>query len=806
MWTRAINFFAAQLAISQQQIERLTKESEKPVKIVYVLRRSSSFDLHLLRIVCNRFGFDAPGRVMGDRGASLAEGKAEVIYIRDRRGHEIFLSWVRKFRSKTLGFCAEIIDEVEADQDVVLIPVSFFAGRGPRPWPRRGVLPIDFSFLRVFELWNLIVFFVHRKALVARFDFLTVKAGTTAPELLRQLSRELYRQEKLIRGVQVTKTATVEQMVLNDERFEAELSKLAETTSASRAQLYEGARRRFKEIAATMHGGAVRVIYFVVRPVMSTVFRKIDVHGIEKLSETAQKYPTVMLPSHKSHFDYLLVGWILYHANLPMPYVAAGINLNFFPVGNFFKAAGAFFIRRKITGDILYKHVLDSYLSYLIKRGHLLAFYIEGGRTRSGSMCYPRLGLLKYLIRGWLAGGRDDIHFVPVGISYERLAEERALVREREGGTKSKESLFQLMRLKGIWKRRFGEATFSVGEPFSLKEFLSATQGDSDDVNVSLLTEDLAFAVSRRIMEQTALTESAIISAAICSFPTYRISYDALILRMCDLFRLYGLGKGIKEIESISTIDTLRVEATRLGLGSQLRDAIKDVPLGQGFGTVLERFVGAGYGHISVENNQEWLIVPKEKHLALDYYKNNIIFAFMPYALLAQAIESGGENIEEPLHYYQQLFKRFFLFEHWRIWSKSMRNNIKQLEELGWISKEGENRYVFSQVGAKRMLPSLGLLRPFLETLLAAAEALLAHEGEEVEREALLAATRSRILSPAFFEGGALTESVATSYLDFAVTAVRKRANSEEEDALEQLRVFISEQLSVVHAAQSVGN
>jgi len=796
MWNKSIESFSKLLSCDDEQLKEIQDAISSGAKIVYVLRRRSSFELRFLEKFCILSNLPLPGRVFGSelRGVKLQGGEAEVLFLRDRRGHESLLTWVRSFRSMTLGFCGEIVSRKDSGENIVLVPLSFFAGKGPRPFPARSLLPIDFSFLRLLDFWSFVVFSSHKKSLTLQLNLFEMPPKTPASKLLRSLSRQLYRQEKLMRGAGVTKSQTVESIVLNDERVEKGISELAVKTTESRAQLYDGARKRLNEIAATMRGGAIRVIYAVVKPVISTVFQKIDVRGIEKLRKAALDHPTVILPSHKSHFDYLLVGWILYHANIPMPYVAAGSNLNFFPVGNVFKAAGAFFIRRKIGKDKLYKLVLDSYLSYLIKRGHLIAFYIEGGRSRSGAMRYPRLGLLKYLIRGWISGGRDDIQFVPIGISYETLAEEKALVRERVGGAKNKESLFELFRLKGIWKKRFGEASFSVGEPFSLKDFLKSTQDvESSKVNVNLLTEDLAFAVSRRIMEQTMLTGSSLVSLALCTFSSNQVSIDELTERMKALVVLYCIEKGEKS--SVDSIEAFGFDPAldSLCFGYQLRTVMQNLPPTKAMRSVVKRFENTGYGSIS---DDDVFQLKNEKILAIDYYKNNMMFAFVRFAILTQTIASGCDNTMQGVYRYHQLFKPLFLFEHWRFWEDSFLSFVEDLKEKGLVVSNGKDSHALTSKGKELLPHNMHLFRPFFEALLAAIEILEAYKGEQVLRSHTIESVRLRLKSPNFLSGNTRPETIASSYIEFAVDSAKREVRKNGPQALGELKDFVVSNLN----------
>ena len=91
----------------------------------------------------------------------------------------------------------------------------------------------------------------------------------------------------------------------------------------------------------------------------------IDVEGIKRLKELSKHGSIVVLPSHKSHVDYLVLSFVFNEQNLQLPMIAAGDNLSFFPAGEFLRRAGAFFIRRESRGDRLYAAVLDAYVRRL---------------------------------------------------------------------------------------------------------------------------------------------------------------------------------------------------------------------------------------------------------------------------------------------------------------------------------------------------------------------------------------------------------------------------------------------------------
>jgi glycerol-3-phosphate O-acyltransferase len=102
----------------------------------------------------------------------------------------------------------------------------------------------------------------------------------------------------------------------------------------------------------------------------------------------------VLIPTHRSHLDYLLLSYICFVYGLPMPHIAAGENLNLPGVGAFLQRSGAFFIRRSFRSDGLYKAIVGQYTQALVTHGHCLEFFIEG----TSVICSPQMLLLLFLV------------------------------------------------------------------------------------------------------------------------------------------------------------------------------------------------------------------------------------------------------------------------------------------------------------------------------------------------------------------------------------------------------------------------
>jgi glycerol-3-phosphate O-acyltransferase len=117
------------------------------------------------------------------------------------------------------------------------------------------------------------------------------------------------------------------------------------------------------------------------------------------VTEVARYDPVVLVPTHRSYFDFLIVSSLFYRRHMLPPHIAARENMAFGPFGFLWRRAGAFFLRRSFA-DPLYKEVFRTYVAYLIKEGFTQEFFIEGGRSRTGKTLPPRLGVLVVGRRG----------------------------------------------------------------------------------------------------------------------------------------------------------------------------------------------------------------------------------------------------------------------------------------------------------------------------------------------------------------------------------------------------------------------
>ena len=200
----------------------------------------------------------------------------------------------------------------------------------------------------------------------------------------------------------------------------------------------------------------------------------VDSEGIRRIPENAT---VVFVMNHRSNMDYVLAGYLA--ADQAALSYAVGEWARIWPLAGLIRAMGAYFVRRN-SRDELYRRVLERYIVMATQGGVPQAVFPEGGLTRDGRMREPRLGVIDYMLRGFWLDGERDLIFVPLGMNYDRVLEDRSLLRaaDAQAERRSKSGAlwttlrfvlhnFRLMA-KSDW-HRFGYACVNIGAPISMR-------------------------------------------------------------------------------------------------------------------------------------------------------------------------------------------------------------------------------------------------------------------------------------------------------------------------------------------------
>ncbi len=196
----------------------------------------------------------------------------------------------------------------------------------------------------------------------------------------------------------------------------------------------------------------------------------------DTLSTIDDDATVIFVINHRSNMDYVLVTYLVSQAGA-MSY-AVGEWARVWPLSSIIKMLGAYFIRRKSRGA-LYRKVLARYVQMATKGGVTQALFPEGGLSLTGAIFPPKHGLISYIAEDFDPEQRDVI-FVPVGVNYDQVVEDRFLVSaHKKGERKFRPPLMTILRGGGkyLWQRItrqtgvLGTASVGFGTPLRLSEF-----------------------------------------------------------------------------------------------------------------------------------------------------------------------------------------------------------------------------------------------------------------------------------------------------------------------------------------------
>src|SRR6185503_5978035 len=284
------------------------------------------------------------------------------------------------------------------------------------------------------------------------------------------LLRRLERERRTIVGPVRKANDRMRTEIIKSPRLQGIIRDLAGEGEKERLVLTNRAFGMLRELESQPEAGVIRALDVALDTIVNRIYDgvEVDQEGLERVRDAAKRGTLVLLPSHKSHLDYLMLSFVFFHANLQLPLIAAGDNLSFFPLGLVLRRGGAFFIRRSFSGDRLYGSVVDAYVRRLIREGFSIEFFLEGGRSRTGKLLPPKLGLLNMVVEAAMAVPNKELFFVPVSIGYDRLVEGSSYVRELTGGEKQDEDARGLLKTTGLLRGRYGRLNIQFGEILSL--------------------------------------------------------------------------------------------------------------------------------------------------------------------------------------------------------------------------------------------------------------------------------------------------------------------------------------------------
>jgi len=621
-----------------------------------------------------------------------------------------------------------------APRPPVLLPVAIFRGPGFRKRESRfatlvySVQEAPGEARRALTyLWNAehVRLTLGREISLQRF--VETHRGESEERMVRRLVRtlqiDLYREERLVLGPALLPRRMVREHVLRDPDLARLTRKLAAERAVPREKIVKQARGYIDEMAANFNGLYFGVLEFLFNRIWPRVFSGLEIRGLERVAECMKEHPVVLVPCHRSHFDYLILTYIFHTNYLSPPHIAAGINLSFWPMGPLFRGAGAFFIRRSFADNPLYKMVFRKYLTFLIREGYTQEFFIEGGRTRTGKILTPKLGMLAAIVDAFVQGVRRDLYLVPVSIHYGRIPEEEAYSREVAGEEKTRESFGALLRARSVLSRRYGTAYVNYGEPISLAEALGERRGrfhrhgeePAIERERERFVQRFGFRLLREVNAVAVVGATSVSATVLLSASRQAVPVSEFVTRTEALLRI------LRETGAEITSSLLRNERS-------------------GFRESLNWLESGGLVERLQDGRQMVLHVPTEKRQNLDYYKNNIIHFLLVPALVRQGLGQGAREaeLERYVARWLDVYRWEFPLPERDALAASVARWAAFYREAGALDHDA------LRLDHPLIHVTGGVLENFRETYLTAARTLAAQARWPVPRQALLEAMRQQ--------------------------------------------------------------
>lgn len=686
-------------------------------RVVYVLKSRSVLEALLCHYQCQLNGLPVPvlaceawmtpfqslgvilGRMKGRLRRDSKVGSPNVVKEVVKRGHPIivYLEDQEAFQERFLRDSVDPLLEVvmaqrEIDVSVFLVPQivvwdrarehvkprldELVLGRRAHPSEVRVLI----NFMRFYRKDSHIF---HADPLDLK-DFIGSRQEGDWAGVIRDLRIELWerlkRERRVVTGPVVKPRQDVLEAVLKDPRVQQAIERRARGKGRSLESVRREAYNLVREIAADYDPAFLRFWDWVMTWALKHLFDGlvVDKEGLERVRESARRANLVLVPSHRSHMDYMILGYIFYHNQLYPPLTAAGLNLAFWPMGFLFRKSGAFFIRRDFRGSVLYPAIFSRYLHYLLSEGYPIEFFIEGGRSRTGRMMMPKPGLLAMIIDALRKGACEDVAFVPVAITYEKVMEEGAYLSETEGGEKRKESLWELIRSGRVVRKRWGKIFVNFEEPVFLRDYLTwILEGRHEGIKVTRqnVADYLGMELAKRIGRAVQVVPSALVASAV-------IGADLKVCTKGAIVQMAGILMELLRRERARVAKELEGESRLEQVVSHVLEAFRRDGIMRELGPVGEEADDSSDGRFELSDRGR---------RRLDYYKNSIVHFLLFHCLCSLALLRGrngmatAERVAEDVAFLLKVLRKEFVVPWDHPVEVSVRKALTDLREIGLV-------------------------------------------------------------------------------------------------------------------------
>ncbi|XP_012993939.2 dihydroxyacetone phosphate acyltransferase [Esox lucius] len=556
------------------------------------------------------------------------------------------------------------------------------------------------------------------------------RQGSDIGHAFRTFNPSPYRQSPTLTA------SALNRIVLESQYLRYVTQEVATETGDSVDLVREEASRIMEEMSQNLQLGFVRLLGFALSKVFKRLFSHINVNpeGLNRLQQAIQESPVILMPNHRSYVDFLVLSYILFTYDLPIPVIAAGIPLmDMKMIGEVFRRSGAFFIRRAIGTDKLYWAVLSEYVKTIVKTRYApLEFYVEGLRSRTLKSLTPKLGMMHMVLEPFFKGEVYDTMLMPISISYDRVLEESLLAHELLGVPKPKETTMGLLKARQVLDEDYGSMHVYFGTPLSIRKL---SQGRVDRCHYNLIPRDLPQRPSAETQVCVSWLAQHVIRVQEQGTVLSPWSLIACLL-LQDLQESHSVPPG-REPETGLALDlltqrTLWLKGLALHFGARL-DWPEKLPDHQVMSSSIARHQSVircnqgrvvfleeeeGYMGFGLPKGEESVFRRAGPVLMAAAYRNQALHLFVRPAMVVLAVHATSSSQREDVYSYFRflldLFSNEFVFITDRSY-KDFEESCSSLRECGAI-QTSQQEVTSPEKGQKTTSFLRALLQPFIDT------------------------------------------------------------------------------------------
>ncbi len=497
--------------------------------------------------------------------------------------------------------------------------------------------------------------------------------------------------------------------IMNDNDFQLKLGAIAEQLHQSIDEVREEAEKYLKELYTTQTPLVDALVVEASQYIVGRAYDKtIDVNPVEMkaLAKLMRHHPVAFVMTHKTYIDMMVLGLVLARHGLPVPHIFAGINMAFLGVGDVGRKAGVIFIRRSFKDNPIYKATLRHFISSRVEEKAHFMWAIEGTRSRTGKLVWPKMGILKYIVEAEKQSSQE-VKYVPVSVVYDLIPDVDDMTQEGRGKDKKPESLMWFLNYIRKMGDNYGKVSIRFGDPIKMNDERQAQIPDDEDndPDVKYTLPHFAFELIHGINQITPVTTASLICTTLLS--KFALTKPRLEQDVIALMHLIENHRPDVLVDRSKQIGSAVQQAINL-----LKNAELIQQLGEGvkakYAIVTRNFLSATYyANMAVHHLYHGAFIEMALIKVADYPKEKRLHGFW-----------------EEIMALRDLFKFEFFFSKKPVFSDEIEKDMDYLDE-DWRNKmQGPKSEVIKLLSNQGILVSQAVLSIYLEAYQVVARAL----------------------------------------------------------------------------------